>query len=62
MLLTGLYILDHDVPADWLCSFAGAIWFLHPVFEKAWREALKRKVEMVRHARISSAFAAGCGG
>ena len=27
--------------------FAASIWFLHPLFEKAWREALKRNVEMV---------------
>jgi hypothetical protein len=46
MVLSGLYILDHDVPPTALL-FAGAIWFLHPLFEKAWREALKRNVEMV---------------
>jgi hypothetical protein len=38
ILLTGLYILDHDWPPTALL-FAGAIWFLHPLFEKAWREA-----------------------
>jgi hypothetical protein len=46
MMLTGLYILNHDVPPTALL-FAGAIWFLHPLFEKAWREGLKRNVEMV---------------
>jgi hypothetical protein len=46
ILLTGLYILDHDVPPTALL-FAAAIWFLQPLFEKAWREALKRNVEMV---------------
>jgi hypothetical protein len=46
MVLTGLYILDHDWPPTGLL-FAAAIWFLHPLFEKAWREALKRTVEMV---------------
>jgi hypothetical protein len=46
MVLTGLYILNHDVPPTALL-FAGAIWFLHPLFEKAWREAIKRNVEMV---------------
>jgi hypothetical protein len=46
ILLSGLYILDHDLPPTALL-FAGAIWFLHPVFEKAWREALKRNVEIV---------------
>ena len=46
ILLTGLYILDHDIPPDALL-FAASIWFLHPLFEKAWREALKRNVEMV---------------
>ena len=46
MVLTGLYILDHDWPPTGLL-FAAAIWFLHPLFEKAWREALKRNVEIV---------------
>jgi hypothetical protein len=46
IVLTGLYILNHDVPPTALL-FAGAIWFLHPLFEKAWREALKRNVEIV---------------
>jgi hypothetical protein len=46
ILLAGLYILDHDFPPTALL-FAAAIWFLHPLFEKAWREAVKRTVEMV---------------
>jgi hypothetical protein len=46
ILLTGLEILEHDWPPTALV-FAAAIWFLHPLFEKAWREALKRNVEMV---------------
>jgi len=46
MLLTGLYILNHDLPPTGLI-FAGAIWFLHPLCEKLWREALKRTVEIV---------------
>jgi hypothetical protein len=46
ILWAGLYILDHDVPPTALL-FAAAIWFLHPLFEKAWREALKRNVEML---------------
>jgi hypothetical protein len=46
ILLTGVYILDHDWPPTGLI-FAGAIWVLHPLFEKAWREALKRYVEIV---------------
>ncbi len=60
VVLMGLYILDHDVPPTALL-FAASIWFLHPLFEKAWREALKRNVEMC-DAGGSSAFAAGCGG
>jgi hypothetical protein len=46
MLLTGLYILEHDWPPTALL-FAAALWFLHPLFERMWREALKRTVEMV---------------
>jgi hypothetical protein len=46
VLLSGLYIINHDLPPTGLL-FAGALWFLHPLFEKAWREAIKRKVEMV---------------
>jgi hypothetical protein len=46
ILLAALYILDHDFPPTALL-FAAAIWFLHPLFEKAWREAIKRNVEMV---------------
>jgi hypothetical protein len=46
ILLTGLSILDHDWPPTALI-FAGAIWFLRSLFEKAWREALKRNVEML---------------
>ena len=46
ILWAALYILNHDVPPTALL-FAGAIWFLHPLFEKAWREALKRNVEML---------------
>jgi hypothetical protein len=46
MVLSGLCILDHDVPPTALL-FAAAIWFLHPLFEKAWREAIKRNVEML---------------
>ena len=46
MVLSGLYILDHDVPPTALL-FAASIWFLHPLFEKAWREAIKRNVEML---------------
>jgi hypothetical protein len=40
ILLTGLEILEHDWPPTALV-FAAAIWFLHPLFEKGWREALK---------------------
>jgi hypothetical protein len=46
ILLAGLLILDRDWPPPALL-FAASIWFLHPLFEKAWREALKRNVEMV---------------
>ena len=46
ILLTGLYILEHDLPPTALL-FAAAIWVLHPLFEKAWREALKRNMEIV---------------
>jgi hypothetical protein len=46
MVLTGLYILDHDVPPTALL-FAASIWFLHPLFEKLWREALKHNLEML---------------
>jgi len=46
IVLTGLYILEHDWPPTGLL-FAAAIWFLHPLCEKVWREALKRNVEMV---------------
>jgi len=46
ILLTGLYILEHDLPPTALL-FAAAIWVLHPLFEKAWREALKRNLEML---------------
>jgi hypothetical protein len=46
ILLTGLEMLEHNWPPTALV-FAAAIWFLHPLFEKAWREALKRNVEMV---------------
>jgi hypothetical protein len=46
MMLSGLYILNHDVPPTALL-FAASIWFLHPLFEKAWREAVKHNVEMV---------------
>jgi hypothetical protein len=44
--LSILYVMNHDptVPA---LAFAGATWFLRPLFEKLWREALKRKVDMV---------------
>jgi hypothetical protein len=45
-LLTGLYIVDHNLPPIGLL-FAGAIWFLHPLCEKLWREGLKRKVNLV---------------
>jgi hypothetical protein len=41
-----VYVLDHNLPPVDLLP-AGAMWFLYPVFEKAWREALKRNVEMV---------------
>jgi hypothetical protein len=46
ILLIGGYILEHDLPPTALL-FAAALWFLHPVFEKLWREALKRTVEIV---------------
>jgi hypothetical protein len=46
VVLIGLYMLEHDWPPTALL-FAAAIWFLHPLFEKLWREALKRTVEMV---------------
>jgi hypothetical protein len=46
ILLAGLLILNHDWPPTALL-FAASIWFLHPLFEKAWREAIKRNVEMV---------------
>jgi hypothetical protein len=46
ILLIGGYILEHDLPPTALL-FAAAIWFLHPLFEKLWREALKRNVEML---------------
>src|SRR5690349_16218319 len=44
-VLTGLYMLEHDWPPTGLL-FAAAFWFTHPLWEKAWREALKRNVEM----------------
>jgi hypothetical protein len=39
-------MINHDWPPPGLL-FAATLWFAHPLFEKAWREALKRKVEMV---------------
>jgi hypothetical protein len=46
VVLMGLYILENDLPPTGLL-FAAAFWFTHPLCEKAWREALKRTVEMV---------------
>src|SRR5437762_3452 len=38
--------LDHDPPGMSLVC-AGACWFLRPLFERGWREGLKRHVQMV---------------
>jgi hypothetical protein len=46
ILLAGFYILNHDWPPTALL-FAGAIWFIHPLCERAWREALKRNLEII---------------
>ena len=60
ILLSGLYILNHDVPPTALL-FAVSIWFLHPLFEK---RGAKRSSATWRwwSPRISSAFAGGCDG
>jgi hypothetical protein len=41
-----LYVMNHD-PSVIALLFAGTTWFLRPLFEKLWREGLKRKVDMV---------------
>jgi len=41
-----MYVLDHNLPPIDLLP-AGAMWLLHPVFEKLCREGIKRRVEMV---------------
>jgi hypothetical protein len=41
-----IYVADHNCPPITLVAAAG-IWFAKPVFEKLWREGVKRKVEII---------------
>jgi hypothetical protein len=41
-----MYIVDHNYPPITLAAAAG-IWFGRPLFEKLWREGVRRKVEII---------------
>jgi hypothetical protein len=41
-----IYVVNHNYPPIALAAAAG-IWFGRPLFEKLWREALRRKVHMM---------------